>query len=196
MCWVIFMYMNFFEISLLALSLSADAFAVAVGTGVTRQRILLWQALAMAVCFWFFQAFMPIIGFSLASAFSTLIQSYDHWIAFLLLGYLGINMSYAGWKWDDDTEDKRDVFSFWTLITLAVATSIDALAVGVSLVATEKSIIFPACIIGLITFILSFVGVEFGKKFGSHIGSRAEIVGGLILIGIGTKILIEHLFFR
>lgn len=106
-------------------------------------------------------------------------------------------MAYAGWKCsDDEVEEKRDIFSLGSLITLGIATSIDALAVGVSLVATEKSIFFPAFIIGIITFVLSFLGVVFGKKFGKHIGSRAEIIGGIILIGIGTKILVEHLFFR
>ncbi len=188
--------MNFLQLILLSFSLSADAFAVAVGTGVSRKHILLRQALAMALCFGVFQAIMPIFGYTLASIFATVISAYDHWIAFLLLGYLGGNMIYAGWKCDDDEEETREVFSFWTLITLGIATSIDALAVGVSLVATEKSILFPAIIIGIITFLCSFIGVEFGKKFGKHIGSRAEILGGIILIGIGIKILVEHLFFR
>lgn len=187
--------MNFFQLILLSFSLSADAFAVAVGTGVSRKTILFRQALLMALCFGMFQAIMPIIGYSLASLFSQIITAYDHWIAFLLLGYLGGNMMYAGWKCSDDEEEKRDIFSLGSLITLGIATSIDALAVGVSLVATEKSIFFPAFIIGIITFVLSFIGVAFGKKFGKHIGSRAEILGGCILIGIGTKILIEHLFF-
>lgn len=185
--------MSFFTIILLALSLSADAFAVAVGTGISQNKIQKKQSLSMAFSFGFFQAIMPIIGFFAASLFAKQIMDYDHWIAFVLLGYIGGNMAYEWWK-PDDAEEKKDMFTLRSLITLGIATSIDALAIGVWLTASTDDIFVPAIFIGITTFILSFIGIEFGKKFGQKIGSRAEIIGGLILIGIGTNILIEHLF--
>lgn len=103
-------------------------------------------------------------------------------------------MIYEGWKWADEEEEKKDVFSLKSLITLGIATSIDALAVGVSLTASTENIFYPALVIGIITFVASYIGLGFGKKFWHHIGSRSEIVGGLVLIGIGTNILIEHIF--
>lgn len=185
--------MFFITLFFLALSLSADAFAVALGAGISQKSIKMMQALKMAFSFWFFQALMPIIGFFLASIFSKYITSYDHWIAFILLGYIGWNMIYEWWKWEDEVITEKNIFGLKSLITLGIATSIDALAVGVSLTASTKDIFFPALMIGVITFFISYLGVEFGKKWGKHVGSRSEIIGGLILIGIGTKILIEHL---
>lgn len=186
--------MSFITVLLLAISLSADAFAVAVGTGISQKNIRIKQALLMAFSFWFFQALMPIIWFYLASLFASLITDYDHWIAFVLLGYIGVNMIYEGWKWGGNEEEKKDVFSLKSLIILGVATSIDALAVGISLTASTENIFYPALVIGIITFVASYIGLGFGKKFWHHIGSRSEIIGGLILIGIGTNILIEHIF--
>ncbi len=185
--------MSFITLLFLALSLSADAFAVAVATGISQKSIKISEAIKMAFSFWFFQALMPIIGFFLASIFSEYITSYDHWIAFFLLWYIGWNMIYEWWKWNDETIEEKNVFGLKSLITLGIATSIDALAVGVSLTASTQDILFPALMIGLVTFLFSYLGVEFGKKWGNHVGSRSEIIGGLILIGIGTKILIEHL---
>lgn len=184
--------MSFFTVLLLALSVSADAFAVAVGAGISQKKIYTRQSLSMAFSFGFFQAIMPVIGFFAASLFSKQIMDYDHWIAFILLGYIGINMIQEWWQWTD-TDEKKDIFSIRSLITLGIATSIDALAIGVSLTASTNTILVPAIIIGITTFILSFIGIEFGKKFGQHIGSRAEIIWGIILIGIGTNILMEHI---
>jgi putative Mn2+ efflux pump MntP len=185
--------MAFLTLLLLAISLSADAFAVAVGTGISQRHIRSRDALQMAFSFGFFQAIMPIIGFAVASLFAEQIMDYDHWIAFLLLGYIGANMIHEWWSSESEWGQERDVFSIRSLIVLGVATSIDALAVGVSLTASVTSIYFPALMIGVITFVLSWVGIEFGKKWWAKIWKNAEIVGGLILIGIGTKILIEHL---
>ncbi len=185
--------MSFVTILLLALSLSADAFAVAIGTGITQDKVHKKQAISMAMTFGVFQAMMPIIGFYLASLFSSVMNSYDHWIAFILLGYIGSNMIYDGWKrWDKDNIGKN-IFSIRSLLILGIATSIDALAVWISLTASTSDILFPASIIGIVTFIMTYLGVNFGKKFAKHMGSRAEIIGWLILIGIGIKILIEHL---
>jgi putative Mn2+ efflux pump MntP len=185
--------MNFIQIFLLSVSLAADAFAVAVGAGISQKKILLKQALAMALCFGIFQAAMPIIGYTLASLFSDIIVNYDHWIAFILLGYIGWNMIYEWWKWDDEEKDAKNIFGLRSLCILWLATSIDALAVGVSLTATEKSIWPSAIMIGIVTFVLSFIGVEFGKRFGMHIGKKAEIIWWIILMGIGSNILYEHI---
>lgn len=187
--------MSFITVLLLALSLSADAFAVAVGTGISNKKITTKEATSMAFSFGFFQALMPIIWFYLASLFASIITSYDHWIAFLLLGGIGINMIIEGWNWEDEElGEKKNVFALKSLITLGVATSIDALAVGVSLTAATDNIWYPALMIGMITFVTSYIGLGFGKKFWHHIGSRSEIIGGLILVGIGINILIEHIF--
>ncbi len=183
--------MSFFQTLLLSLSLAADAFAVAIWAGISQKRIYLKQAFLMALCFWVFQAIMPLIGYSLASLFAELIRNYDHWIAFLLLGYLGGNMIYE-WmkKWEEETI--KNIFSIKSLLTLGVATSIDALAVWVSLTATDNSIYSTALLIGIVTFILTFIGVKSWQRFGVHIGKRAEIIWWIILFGIGTKILLEH----
>lgn len=185
--------MSLLTIFLLALSLSADAFAVAIATGISQQPVRTKQALSMAFSFGFFQAIMPIMGFLLASLFAKQIMSYDHWIAFILLAYIGGNMIYAGWQWADKGIITKDVFLFRSLVTLGIATSIDALAVGVSLTGNTTDIYLPALIIGVMTFIISYIGLEFGKRWGFYIGSRSEMIWGLILIGIGTHIFIEHL---
>ena len=185
--------MSLITIFFLALSLSADAFAVAVATGISQSTIRTKQAISMAFSFGFFQAVMPIIGFLLASLFAEQIMGYSHWIAFVLLGYIGGNMVYAGWQWADEGAVAKDVFSLRSLVTLGIATSIDALAVGVSLTASTTDIYLPALMIGVVTLIASYIGLEFGKRWGHHIGSRSEIIWGLILIAIGTRILIEHL---
>ena len=185
--------MSFVTLFLLSLSLSADAFAVAVGTGISQEKIQKKQAIFMAITFWGFQALMPIIGFYLASLFAHSIGNFDHWIAFILLGYIGGNMIREWLKnWDKDNIGKN-IFSIRSLLVLGIATSIDALAVWISLIASTDSIFFPAILIGIVTFFMTYLGVNFGKKFAKHMWSRAEIIGWLVLIGIGTKILIEHL---
>jgi putative Mn2+ efflux pump MntP len=185
--------MSYIAIILLAFSVAADAFAVSVATGISERKIRKQDAFRMAFSFWLFQAVMPIIGFMVASMFARVIGAYDHWIAFGLLLYIGGNMTYEWWRRDDENKEVKNTFSIQSLIILGIATSIDALAVGVSLTATTDNILLPALCIGGVTFVLSFIGVEFGKRWWEQIGKNAEIIGGLVLIGIGTKILISHL---
>ena len=184
--------MSLFTIFLLWLSVSADAFAVAVASSLSQKKVLFKQALSMGIAFWLFQGLMPILGFYLASFFTVIIMDYDHWIAFILLGYIGINMIQEGLSQSDEKMDKN-IFTFRSLLFLSIATSIDALAVGISLTASTDNIYFPALIIAIITGILSFIGVRFWPRIWSKIWSRSEIIGGLILIWIGAKILADHL---
>ncbi len=183
--------MSLFIIILIALSLSADAFAVAVGAGIVQKHLRQKDAWSMAISFGVFQALMPMIGFEAALFLPEAIKHYNFWIAFVILAYLGAKMAYEGWSGDDGGEKEKDIFGLQSLLILGIATSIDALAVGVSLTATTESILLPAVIIGIVTFILTYIGVYFGKSLGTHMGSRAEIIGGVVLIGIGCKILIE-----
>lgn len=186
--------MSFITTLLLALSVSADAFAVAIWAWISHKHIKLTQALWMALSFWFFQAIMPIIGFQITTLFPDVIKNYDHWIAFLLLGYIWWNMMAAWFNSNEEEKVDKNIFGFKSLLILGIATSIDALAVGASLTASTDNIYIPASIIWLVTFMTTFIGVKFGSKFSEKIGSRSEIVGWFILIVIGIKILIDHLF--
>lgn len=187
--------MNILTLLLLSTSLAADAFAVSVATGISEKKISLKNALKMSFSFGFFQAMMPILGFFLAGIFFVYIQNFTHWIAFFLLVYIGGNMIREGLNTDASEEKNKNTFSLRSILLLSIATSIDALAVGVSLRATTPDIWSPAIMIGMVTFFLSFLGIEFGKKWGTKIGKRAEIIGGSILILIGFKMLLDH-FFR
>jgi len=181
---------------LIALALAMDAFAVSLSTGCTMRTMHLRHALRMAAFFGLFQAMMPIAGWSAGRFAAALIQSYDHWVAFVLLGFVGGKMIYeAIWGGKNDTNDAQDPHNVYILLTLAVATSIDAAAVGVSLSFLQVEIVMPALIIGAITFFVSLLGTAIGCRAGNLFGSKVEIVGGLVLIGIGVKILVEHLFF-
>jgi manganese efflux pump family protein len=182
--------MDLITITLIAVGLSMDALAVSIAKGmsVTSNR---WKpALLLAGLFGIFQALMPVIGWLLGLGFADLIMGVDHWIAFGLLGFIGGKMILDGFK-DEKEEDGR--LTMPIALTLAVATSIDALMVGVSFAFLETSILLPIAIIGLITFVLSLLGFVFGSRLGKVFGSRIEIVGGIILIAIGLRILIEHL---
>ena len=180
---------------MIAIGLSMDAFAVSTTNGmcVSRQykrqsfftRALVWSAM-----FGLFQGLMPMLGYFLGKTFASFISSIDHWIAFILLGFLGGKMIYESFREEETTISS---FSTKTLLTLGVATSIDALAVGVSMAFLKTSIYFPAFIIGFVTFSLSLIGVICGYRFGKIKGINVELFGGIILIGIGIKILIEHL---
>lgn len=185
--------MGFFELFALAVGLSMDAFAVSVCKGLSMKRA---DAKGMAVCgAWFgcFQGLMPLIGFMLGSFFAGAIESVDHWIAFGLLALIGVNMLREAFFGKDDKEEDADL-SVKTMFILAVATSIDALAVGISLAMAGKVNIWMAVLlIACTTFILSAVGVKVGSVFGNRFERKAEIAGGVILIVLGVRILLEHL---
>ena len=187
------------EIWLLAIGLAMDCFAVSIASGIILKRVRMRPMLIMALAFGFFQALMPLLGWIGASFFSHLIENIDHWIAFAILAFLGGRMVLESFK-DEDCRHEFDPTSLKVVSALAVATSIDPLAVGVSFaflgVRSFSSILPSIGIIGFVSFALSFVGLMFGIRFGCGIARklRAELWGGVILIIIGTKILIEHLF--
>lgn len=183
--------MKFIELFLIAVSLAMDAFAISVGKGFTLKRVLSRHALIAGLWFGGFQALMPIIGFFLGSSFAHIVGRIDHWIAFGLLVLIGINMIRETLSGDDDKLDSD--FGFRTMFVMAIATSIDALTVGVSMAFLRVDIWIAAAVIGVVTFALSAVGVSLGSKFGAKVGSKAGIVGGVVLICLGIKILIEHL---
>lgn len=187
--------MDIISIFLIAVGLSMDAFAVSVSNGIILKEVHIKQATKTGFFFGVFQAVMPIIGWFAGMTFSNYITSFDHWIAFILLAFIGGNMIYEALK-DDEQDDDKDPNSTKVLLIMAVATSIDALAVGISFAMVDTNIWIPAIIIGCTTFIISTVGVFIGKKVGDLFKKRAEIFGGIILILIGLKILIEHLFFQ
>lgn len=183
--------MRLYELFIIAVSLSMDAFAVSICKGLSVERPRLGHCLTCGGWFGAFQALMPLIGWLLGVRFQGLIVSVDHWIAFLLLGLIGFNMvreSRGG-----AAEELDSSFSPRAMLPLAVATSIDALAVGVTFAFLQVDNIFLAvAFIGVTTFFLSALGVKVGNLFGSRFKSRAELAGGLILIGMGVKILLEH----
>ncbi|CAN5834805.1 manganese efflux pump MntP family protein [soil metagenome] len=169
-----------------------DAFAVAVANGSATKKIYLLDALKLALMFGLFQAIMPVIGWAIGVKFIDLISALDHWIAFGLLFAIGGKMIYDDLKSGDEEGVDEHSINIYQLLLLALATSIDALAVGFSLIFL-KSILVPVLIIGIVTFALSLGGFYLGHKY-KHFGqNKTRIIGGLILIGIGTKILIEHL---
>ncbi len=183
--------MGFLEVVLISVSLAMDAFAVAVCKGMAMKRGTTRKGVIIALYFGTFQALMPFIGYTLGLRFEKAINSIDHWIAFALLGIIGINMIKESLKNDD--EDVNDDVSFKTMFILALATSIDALAVGVTFAFLRVYIFIPLICIGLITFVMSFLGVKIGNKFGEKLKNKSEILGGIILILMGIKILLDHL---
>lgn len=184
--------MGLLSIVLIAIGLSMDAFAVAVCKGLKMRRIDYGKTLLIALFFGGFQALMPLIGWLLGVKFQRHIENFDHWIAFFLLAFIGGKMIYESFKADDD--ETMDEFSIYELFILAIATSIDALAVGIAFaMLRDVNIFYSASIIGLITFILSAIGVAVGNKFGAVYKNKAELTGGIILVFLGFKILLEHL---
>lgn len=188
------------EIWILAIGLAMDCFAVSIASGITLKRVLWRPMLTMAIAFGLFQALMPLIGWMFASTFSHLIESVDHWIAFAILVLLGGRMACESFK-NDENKQPINPNNLKVTLTMAVATSIDALAVGVSfafLGINEYSTILPSiAIIGFVSLALSLAGLLCGILCGCHAEKlKAEFWGGIILILIGTKILIEHLFFQ
>ncbi|MDJ0842814.1 manganese efflux pump MntP [Crocosphaera sp.] len=184
--------MELINTTFLGLGLAADAFAVSLSSGFVIQRIKFNKALKIALFFGMFQAIMPLIGWLMGLSFREIMTNIDHWIAFILLFGIGSKMIYEAYK-NIDKDEKFNPLDTYTLLALAIATSIDALAAGLGLSLLKTSILFPCILIGLITFSLSFLGVFIGNKFGGIFNQKIEIIGGLTLILIGTKILIEDL---
>ena len=185
--------MGFSELLLIAVGLSMDAFAVAVCKGLKMRRLDIGKTAVIALFFGGFQALMPAIGYILGAQFQEAIASIDHWIAFVLLALIGGNMIREALG--DDEEEADASLDVKTMFLLAVATSIDALAIGITFAFLKVSIIPAVCFIGIVTFIISFAGVKIGNVFGARYKNKAEIVGGVILILLGLKILLEHLGF-
>ncbi len=178
------------ELLLIAVGLSMDAFAVSVCKGLSVKRLQWKHALLAGLYFGGFQFLMPVLGWLLGSRFEHLITSVDHWIAFILLSLIGFGMIRESF---DETEELDDDFGVRTMLTMAVATSIDALAVGITFAFLAVDILPAAGLIGVTTFLLSALGIAVGGHFGERYRSKAELAGGLILILIGLKILLEHL---
>lgn len=191
--------MDIITLLLMAVGLSMDAFAVSVSSGITFGKATLRQTLRVAGAFGLAQGLMPLIGYAVANLFAKQIVAIDHWVAFGLLAFLGGKMLWEVWRGGDD-EPHGDPDDTRTLLLMALATSIDAMAVGVTMALDRTGLLTPAwgfllCagVIALITFAVCTVGVRIGCKTGSCFGDRAQIAGGIVLIGIGVKILLEHL---
>ena len=183
-------HMGFIELLLISVGLSMDAFAVSVCKGLSVRELRPKHGLLAGLYFGGFQFLMPVLGWLLGSRFESLIRNVDHWIAFLLLAAIGGNMIKAAFG---KAEELSDDFGFKTMLLMAVATSIDALAVGISFAFLSVSIIPAASLIGVTTFCFSAAGIYIGRAFGLRYKSKAELAGGIILILIGLKILLEHL---
>ena len=181
------------ELILIAIGLSMDAFAVSLCKGMSMERLDLRDSAIIALFFGGFQAGMPVLGWLLGRQFESYITDIDHWIAFGLLAFIGGKMILDGFEKDRCTIDDGDVLDIRELLLMAVATSIDALAVGITFAFLQVSIISAVSLIGVITFLLSFAGVCIGHGFGTRLRSKAEFVGGTVLILIGLQILLEHL---
>ncbi|MCY0385810.1 manganese efflux pump MntP [Robbsia sp. Bb-Pol-6] len=185
--------MNIASTLLLALAMSTDAFAAAVGKGAALHRPRLREALKTGVIFGVIEAITPLVGWGLGRAAAPYVMSWDHWLAFGLLTILGLRMIRSGFTAPEVTEEKPDSHSFWVLALTGLATSIDAMAVGAGLAFIDVDIVSTAATIGFATMIMVTIGFMVGKMLGVMVGRRAEIGGGLILIGIGSVILAEHL---
>ena len=185
--------MGLIELFLIAVGLSMDAFAVSVCKGLAMPKCTFKKAAIVGLWFGGFQALMPAIGYILGAQFQEAIASIDHWIAFVLLALIGGNMIHEAL--DNDEEEADASLDVKPMFLLAVATSIDALAIGITFAFLKVNIIPAVCFIGIVTFIISFAGVKIGNVFGARYKNKAEIVGGIILILLGLKILFEHLGF-
>ena len=186
--------MSLWELFMIAVALSMDAFAVAVCKGLSIRRAGLKYSLTVGLYFGAFQGLMPFLGYLLGVNFQNTITSVDHWIAFILLGGIGINMIREALNKDEE-ENLDSSLTPRSMLPLAVATSIDALAVGVTFAFLKVSIVPAVSFIGIVTFVLSAIGVKIGNVFGARYKSKAELFGGVVLILIGVKILLEHLGF-
>jgi len=184
--------MNFISILIIAIGLGMDAFSVAIGVGATARVLSFMPVFRISFHFGLFQVLMPIAGWFAGMTVANVIAGYDHWIAFGLLAFVGGKMIKESFNKEEKVH-ASDPTKGVTLIILSVATSIDALAVGLSFAFLKIPILYPSIIIGIVAFIMTAIGMFFGERLGRIVGKRVEVVGGLILIGIGVKILIDHM---
>lgn len=182
--------MDLTSILFISIGLAADSFAVSICKGLYRNKYSIKDSIIVGLWFGIFQALMPFIGYNFGNSFSQFIKVFDHWISFILLFYIGIKMIL-----ENDNDDHNDSISFNEMLGLAIATSIDALAVGVTFSFLDVNIYTSIIYIGVTAFIISFIGVYLGYRFGSGYQKTSRLIGGVVLILIGIKILIEHLFF-
>ena len=183
--------MEILEIILIAIGVAMDAFAVSICKGLSMKKMNWKKALIIGAYFGIFQGVMPLIGYFLGVTFQNLVTQIDHWVAFVLLSFVGLKMLKEAFA--NDSENINDNVDFKTMIVLAIATSIDALAIGITFAFLQTNILLAISIIGIITFAVCVIGVKIGNKFGDKYERKAETVGGLILIFMGIKILLEHL---
>lgn len=187
--------MEYASVIIIAIGLAMDAFAVSVASGAAYKQLHVKHAFRMAAFFGGFQAFMPLIGALAGLSIKAYIQEIDHWIAFTILSIIGGKMIYESFK-IAETEKNFNPSNMLVLLSLSVATSIDALVVGITLSLVISNIITAVIIIGIVTFLLSYMGVYIGKRFGHFFENKIEAVGGLVLIALGIKILLKDLFFN
>ncbi len=184
--------MNIIEVLLISLSMAMDAFAVCLGAGTSGQANGSRPVFRLAFHFGLFQFIMPVLGWFAGMTIVRFIAAYDHWVAFLLLAYVGGRMVWSGIHPEMEAK-KSDPSRGWTLVLLSIAVSIDALAVGFSLGLVGVTIWYPAAVIGVVTGLVSWLGLHLGGRLGQKFGKRVEIIGGVVLIGIGVRILLLHL---
>jgi putative Mn2+ efflux pump MntP len=183
---------NFLEILLIALSMAMDAFAVCLGAGTQERTSAARPTFRLAFHFGLFQFLMPVLGWFAGETIARYISSYDHWIAFGLLAFVGVRMIHSGFNGTEEDQDS-DPSRGWTLVLLSIAVSIDALAIGLSLGIIGVTIWVPAVVIGIVTGLVSWLGLRLGNKLGEKFGKRMEILGGIILVLLGLRILLSHL---
>ena len=186
--------MDIITIILIAIGLSMDSFAISISNGLSIKNLKFYDALIIAIFLSTFQGLMPVLGWFLGIGVEKYIKEVDHWVAFVLLGIIGLKMIYEGLVTKE--EPQKVALDLITIIAQSIATSIDALVIGISFALLGWGIILPAIIIGLTTLLFSMTGLRIGKEIGIKSGKSAAIIGGIALIGIGTKILIEHLYFQ
>ncbi len=185
--------MDFLSVFLIAIGLSADCFAVALSSSISMRTLSFLQVFRASLAFGVFQGLMPVLGWLAGRTVVELIADYDHWVAFILLALVGSRMIWESFRSKDGRSENTDITKGFLLLTLSVATSIDALAVGLTFAFMKISIAVASSTIGVVAFVATVIGFLLGRKAGYLIGRRAEAIGGMILIGIGIKILLEHI---
>ena len=185
--------MSWIELLMLSVGLAMDAMAVSIASGFALRPLRAWHALKIGLFFGVAQAIMPMLGWLAGKRLAGLISSVDHWVAFGLLVIIGVKMTIEAWRGDTEKVSDKDPSRSRVLLVLAIATSLDALAVGLSLCLLDQPLVVPSLVIGIVTFCLCYAGVYVGRRFGHIFERKAELLGGLILIGIGVKILVDHI---